>query len=306
MQKALQLYSLILASFLTIAFFASYYSDTKAPMESEKAVDSNILPQVIKPVNLNRPFDFAGEALPMDNFDVRERLDRELLLNTYQHTSTILHLKNMYKYFPMMEKVLAEHGVPDDFKYLAVAESSFRNAISSAGARGVWQFMKLIADHYGLEINEEVDERYHVEKATEAACKYLLSYKKRFGNWTLAAVAYNYGGTRMAKTIEEQGTRNYYDLYLNHETSQYLFRIVAIKEVMKNPEAFGFYLNEEDGYQPLSNYKIVEVNGSIPNLAAFAKEQGTTYRMLKVFNPWLIADKLTNKAGKTYQIKIPK
>ncbi|MFN7116182.1 MAG: lytic transglycosylase domain-containing protein [Saprospiraceae bacterium] len=306
MHKLLQHYTLVLASFLTIVFFASYYSQPTENVDSQSKEDNSILPQVIKPVNLNRPFDFAGETLPMNNFDVRERLDRELLLNTYQHTSTILHLKNMYKYFPMMEKVLAEHGVPDDFKYLAVAESSFRNAISSAGARGVWQFMKLIADHYGLEMNDEVDERYHVEKATEAACKYLKSYKERFGNWTLAAVAYNYGGTRLAKDIREQGTNNYFDLYLNHETSQYLFRIVAIKEVMKNPEAFGFYLTEEDGYKPLSNYRIVEVNGSIPNLAAFAKEQGTTYRMLKVFNPWLISDKLTNSAKKTYQIKIPK
>lgn len=306
MQKLLQYYTLGLASFLTIVFFASYYSIPTEAIDSQAKGDSSIVPQVIKPVNLDRPFDFSGEALPMDNFDVRERLDRELLSNTYQHTSTILHLKNTYKYFPMMEKVLKDNGVPDDFKYLAVAESSFRNAVSSAGARGVWQFMRLIADHYKLEINEEVDERYNVEKATEAACKYLLSYKKRFGSWTLAAVAYNYGGTRLAKDIEAQGTNNYFDLYLNPETSQYLFRIVAIKEVMKTPEAFGFYLTEEDGYKPLSNFKTVEVSSAIPNLAAFAKEQGTTYRLLKVFNPWLIADKLTNSGKKTYQIKIPK
>lgn len=264
------------------------------------------MPQVIKPVDLNRPFDFAGEALPMENFDVRERLDRELLTNTYQHTSTLLHIKNMYKYFPLMEKVLAENGVPDDFKYLAVAESSFRNAVSSAGARGIWQFMRLIADHYNLEMTDEVDERYHVEKATAAACKYLLSYKKRFGTWTLAAVAYNYGGTRLARDINEQGTRNFYDMYLNKETSQYLFRIMGIKEVMKNPEAFGFYLTEADGYKPMSEFKIVEVSEPIPNLAAFAVQQGTTYRMLKVFNPWLIADKLSNVSRKTYAIKIPK
>lgn len=306
MQKALQYYTLALASFLTIALFTSYYAKPEKSAKNEKEVNNNVLPQIIKPVNLNRPFDFAGEALPMDNFDVRERLDRELLSNTYQHTTTILHLKNMYKYFPMMEKVLKENGVPDDFKYMAVAESSFRNAVSNAGARGVWQFMKLIADYYNLEMNNEVDERYNVEKATEAACKYLKSYKERFGTWTLAAVAYNYGGTRLAKDIKDQGTNNYYDLYLNAETSQYLFRIVAIKEVMKNPEAFGFYLTEEDGYKPLSNYKTVEVSESIPNLAAFAKEQGTTYRMLKVFNPWLIADQLSNPKKKTYQIKIPK
>lgn len=306
MKKVLQNYSLLLASFLTIIFFASYYSQPLQSTDNQENGADAVLPQVIKPVNLNRPFDFAEEAVPMDNFDVRERLDRELLSNTYQHTTTILHIKNMYKYFPMMEKVLKENGVPDDFKYLAVAESSFRNAISSAGARGIWQFMTNTGEYYGLEINAEVDERFHVEKATKAACDYLLGYKKRFGTWTLAAAAYNYGGTRLAKDIKEQGTRNYYDMYLNKETSQYLFRIIAIKEVMKNPEAFGFYLNEEDGYKPMSDFKIVEVSDAIPNLAAFAVQQGTTYRMLKVFNPWLIADKLTNSAKKTYQIKIPK
>ncbi len=306
MKKVLQNYTLLLASFLTIIFFASYYSMPKEPTKAAFATENGILPQVIKPVDLNRPFDFAEEAVPMENFDVRERLDRELLSNTYQHTTTILHIKNTYKYFPMMEKVLMENGVPDDFKYLAVAESSFRNAISSAGARGIWQFMKNTGEYYGLEINAEVDERFHVEKATAAACKYLLGYKKRFGTWTLAAAAYNYGGTRLAKDITAQGTRNYYDMYLNKETSQYLFRIIAIKEVMKNPEAFGFYLEEADGYKPMSAFKIVEVSEAIPNLAAFAVQQGTTYRMLKVFNPWLIADKLTNSSKKIYQIKIPK
>ncbi len=306
MQKAVQFYTLALASFLTIIFFASYYSySSKSENADSQAEDSKSLPQIIRPVNLDRPFDFAGEALPMDNFDVRERLDRELLINTYLHSATLLHIKSTYKYFPAMEKILAENGLPDDFKYLAVAESSLRNAVSSAGAKGIWQFMKNTAEYYGLEINDEVDERYHVEKATEAACKYLLDYKKRFGNWTLAAAAYNVGGTKLSSELKTQRTENYYDLNLNDETSRYIFRLVAIKEILKNPNAFGFYLDEADGYPPMSDYKIVEVSGSIENLGDFAVEQGTTYRMLKVFNPWLLTSRLSNRARKTYQIKIP-
>ena len=241
----------------------------------------------------------------MDNFDVRERLDRELLVNTYLHATTLLHIKNTYKYFPLIEKILSTNGLPDDFKYLAVAESSLRNAVSPAGARGIWQFMKNTGEYYGLEINEEVDERYHIEKATEAACKYLSDYKKQFGNWTLAAAAYNMGGPRLKKEMQLQRANNYYDLNLNDETSRYVFRVVAIKEVLQNPDAFGFYLEPNEGYPPLSNYKTVEVKEAIENLGDFALQHGTTYRMLKVYNPWLISSKLSNKTRKTYEIKIP-
>ncbi len=309
MQKALQLYTLLLASFLTVLFFASYYfttESTAAAATIQEIPSSGNLPQVIRPVNINRPFDFAGESVPMHNFDVRERLDRELLINTYWHATTLLHIKSAYKYFPMMEKVLADNNMPDDFKYLAVAESSLRNAVSPAGAKGVWQFVKGTAEYYGLEINDEVDERYHIEKATEAACKYLSDYKKQFGNWTLAAAAYNMGGPRLKREMEAQRAKNYYDLNLNEETSRYVFRLIAIKEIMKNPRDFGFYLEEDDGYAPLGDYKMVEVNTPIESLYDFATSHGITYRMLKVYNPWLISTKLTNKARKTYQIKIPK
>ncbi len=307
MQKALQVYTLLLASFLTIIFFASYYSDAAVKETPHTTLGENTaLAQVIKPIDLDRPFDFAGEALPMDNFDVRERLDRELLINTYWHSTTMLHLKNMYKYFPVFEKILAANDVPDDFKYLAVAESSLRNAVSPAGAKGIWQFVKGTGAYYGLEISEEVDERYHTEKATEAACKYIKDYKKKFGSWTLAAAAYNMGGPRLSKELINQHANNYYDLNLNEETSRYVFRLVATKEVMSNPSEFGFYLEEKDGYPPLSDYEIVEVSTSIESLADFAAKHQISYRMLKVYNPWLISTKLTNKAGKTYQIKIPK
>ena len=306
MQKTLQLYTLALASFLTILFFASYYSNTETPEKPlASQPNSGKLPQTIRPVSLDKPFDFANEKLPMDNFDVRERLDRELLVNTYLHATTLLHIKNTYKYFPLIEKILSTNGLPDDFKYLAVAESSLRNAVSPAGARGIWQFMKNTGEYYGLEINEEVDERYHIEKATEAACKYLSDYKKQFGNWTLAAAAYNMGGPRLKKEMQLQRANNYYDLNLNDETSRYVFRVVAIKEVLQNPDAFGFYLEPNEGYPPLSNYKTVEVKEAIENLGDFALQHGTTYRMLKVYNPWLISSKLSNKTRKTYEIKIP-
>jgi hypothetical protein len=303
MQKAVQYYTLALASFLTITFFASYYSGTtekpEHPLEDK-------LPQVIQPVSLDQSFDFAGEALPMDNFDVRERLDRELLTNTYWHSTTLQHIKNTYKYFPIIEKILAENDMPEDFKYLAVAESSLRNATSPAGARGIWQFMKNTGAFYGLEINSEVDERYHLEKATQAACKYLKDYYEQFGSWTLSAAAYNMGGPRLKKEMEVQRADNFYDLNLNQETNRYIFRLVAIKEILKTPEKFGFYLEAGDGYKPLTDYKIVKVSSSIPNLGDFAKEYGITYRMLKVYNPWLRTSKLTNRSGKTYEIKIPK
>ncbi|MDX1941370.1 MAG: lytic transglycosylase domain-containing protein [Saprospiraceae bacterium] len=306
MQKAVQIYTLILASFLTIIFFASYYSaDANSKATNSGSEKSNSLPQDIRPVDLDRPFDFAGEKLPMDNFDVRERLDRELLINTYLHATTLLHIKSAYKYFSVIEKILAENDMPDDFKYMAVAESSLRNAVSSAGAKGIWQFVSNTGEYYGLEINEEVDERYHIEKATEAACKYLKDYKKQFGNWTLSAAAYNMGGPRLKRDMEAQRADNYYDLNLNDETSRYVFRLVAIKEVLKNPSLFGFNVDESEGYSPMSDFKVVEVNGPIASLGDFAIENGTTYRMLKVYNPWLISSKLTNKAKKTYQIKIP-
>jgi len=305
MQKSITIYSITVAVFLSAALFLSLNSsDAIEPNAAEK--DKKImLPQVIRSIDLNRPFDLAGEFLPMDNFDVVERLDREIISNAYMHGSTLLNIKSAYRYFPLFESVLAAYGVPDDFKYIAVAESNLRHATSPAGAKGIWQFMPVTARGYGLEISDDVDERLHVEKSTEAACKLLLDYKKRFGNWTLAAAAYNMGETRIAKELAAQKATNFYDLNLNAETSRYVFRIVAIKEIMDNPEVYGYYQEEFDNYQPLEDYTVVEVNTSLSSLADFAIEHGTTYRMLKLYNPWLITSKLQNKSGKVYKIKIP-
>ncbi len=299
--KAIQYYTLALAVFFTLAVFSSYSGIDPSEEDNETIV----LPQLVKPIDLNRSFDFAEELLPMKNPDVRQRLDKELLRNAYWHSSTILNIKNAHKYFPLIENILAKNGVPDDFKFLSVAESSLSNATSPAGAKGFWQFMKPTGQAYGLEINAEVDERYHLEKATQAACEYIKVDKKRFGSWTLAAAAYNMGGTRLAKEIKSQKMQDYYDLNLNQETSQYLFRLVAIKEILKNPRAFGFIIEEEDFYLPMDDFITVEIKTSIENLGDFANKHGISYRMLKVYNPWLLTYKLTNPKRKTYQIKLP-
>ncbi len=313
MQKILYFYSIAVTLLLAGVLFFAYSGadgnrqEGRSSLKSwvENGYSSKDLPQAIYPVALDRPFDFAGEALPLDNFDVRERLDREITVNSYTHGTTLLNIKSMYRYFPMFERVLKEHGIPDDFKYAAVAESNLRNAVSPAGARGIWQIMAPTGQQYGLEINEEVDERYHPEKATQAACKLLKDYYKQFGNWTLTAAAYNIGGSRLSREVGAQKAANFYDLHLNEETSRYVFRLVAIKEILANPRAFGFVLEDQDGYPPLDKYKIVEIDSAIPSLAEFAQKYGISYRMLKLYNPWLISTKLTNKAGKAYQIRVP-
>lgn len=277
----------------------------KIPPSNYRLINEDGLAQIVQLPELKDRYDFAGEPLPMDNFDVRERLERELVVNSYYHSGTSLNLRKTVRYFPVIEKILAEKGLPEDLKYLAVAESNLSNATSPAGAKGFWQFMKPSAAQFGLQVNSEVDERFHLEKATEAACTYFLQLKKRFGTWTDAAAAYNVGPTRFAREKGLQKMDSYYDLNLNEETGRYLFRIVGIKEVLSNPKSFGFYFGAEEGFPPLDDYKIVEVNNSIPSIGDFAKEHGTTYRMIKVYNPWLISHKLTNSAGKTYQIKVP-
>ncbi len=306
MIKSISLYTLVLAAFLTLAIFSSSTKQDSVEQTATPRIEEGKLPQMIRTIDLNRTFDFAGEAVPMENFDARERLDRELLRNAYWHSNTVLNLKKSGRYFPIIEKILAENGLPDDFKYLAVAESDLSNAVSPAGAKGFWQFMKGTAGDYGLTVNSEVDERYHLEKATAAACRYLKRYKERFGSWTLSAAAYNMGASRLSREKKAQRANTYYDLNLNQETSRYVFRLIAIKEILRNPSAFGFEIDAADLYQPLDSYSTVEVNGAVPNWGDFAQKYGISYRMLKIYNPWLISTKLTNKAKKKYLIKIPK
>lgn len=248
--------------------------------------------------------DFAGEETPLHIADVKERMDRELVVNEFMHGSTILILKRANKAFPIIEPILAKYNVPDDFKYLAVIESSLTNAVSSAGARGVWQFMPLTAKEKGLEVSETVDERYHLEKSTEAACKYLISAKEKFGSWTLAAASYNGGMSGLQTQIDFQGVNNYYDLLLNDETSRYVFRILALKEIMKNPAKYNFVIPQDELYKKIPTKKII-LDSSVSNLAAFSKLQGINYKILKYYNPWLRDKKLDNPTKKTYEIEIP-
>ena len=288
------------------AYTKGDHSSSASPTESVKELADGTLPQVVKAIDLGQEFSFAGESLPMDNFDVRERLDRELLRNAYYHSNTVLHLKRIQRHFPVIEEILEEEGVPEDFKYLAIAESDLTNAISPAGAKGFWQFLKGTAGDYGLEVNSEVDERFHLEKATRAACKMIKKLYTRFDSWALAAAAYNMGPTRLSSEMETQRMQSYYDLNLNQETSRYVFRIVAIKAIVESPESYGFQIDDVSRYNPLTSYNTITVSESIPNLGDFALKYGTTYRMIKVFNPWLLKSSLRNAANKSYEIRIPK
>lgn len=256
------------------------------------------------PVGYNLKMDFAGEEVPTFMADVQERLDKEMITNMNYHTNTTLVIKRANKVFPIIEPILKKYGVPDDFKYLAVIESSLVNAVSPAGARGVWQFMPATAKEKGMEVSDEVDERYHLEKSTEAACKYLLVAKEKFGSWTLAAASYNGGMNGISKKMEEQEVADYYDLLLTEETSRYVFRILALKEIMSKSEKYGFNIPNEALYYNIPTKKIV-IDSSITDLAKFAKTQGVNYKILKIHNPWLRDKKLTVTTGKKYEIEIP-
>lgn len=248
--------------------------------------------------------DFANEKAPLQIADVRERFDRELLVNANLHSSTILIMKRANRAFPIIEPILKQYGVPDDFKYLAVIESALMNAVSPSGAKGIWQFMPETAKEKGMEVNDIVDERYHLKKSTEAACKYLLVAKEKFGSWTLAAASYNGGMTGVNTKITEQKVTDYYDLLLTEETSRYVFRILALKEIMKNPTLYGFDVAKHEMYENIPT-KTIEVDSSISDLATFAKTQGINYKILKIHNPWLRDKKLTNLTKKKYQLEIP-
>lgn len=256
------------------------------------------------PMGYNLQMDFAGEEVPTYMADVQERLDKEMITNMNYHTNTTLVIKRANKVFPVIEPILAKYGIPDDFKYLAVIESSLVNAVSPAGARGVWQFMPLTAKEKGMEVSDQVDERYHLVKATEAACKYFLSAKEKFGSWTLVAASYNGGIGGIKSKMVEQQVDSYYDLLLTEETSRYVFRILALKEIMKNADNYGFSIPKEALYYPIATKKIV-VDSSLTNLAQFAKSQGVNYKILKLHNPWLRDKMLLNTTGKKYEIEIP-
>lgn len=272
---------------------------TDERMEEKRMDDYNIyaLPMPEK-------LSFAGERVPLEIPDVHERMDRELLVNTYWQSNTLLLIKRAAKYFPVIEPILREEGVPEDFKYLAVIESSLTQAVSPAGAKGIWQFMEGTAEDLGLEVNDNVDERYNVELSTRAAAKYLKQSKEKFGSWTLAAAAYNAGNTGVDRQLERQEVADYYDLLLGEETGRYVFRIIALKEIMNNPKKYGFNYRVKDLYYPIPSRKV-EVDSAVSDFPAFAEKFGINYKILKIHNPWLRETTLNNSSGKKYFIEIP-
>ena len=247
---------------------------------------------------------FCGEEVPLYLFYVRERLERELLVNTYRHSTTILQLKRTTRWFPIMEPIMEQYGLPEDFKYLAMIESELTNAVSPSKATGFWQFLESTGKEYGMEINKQVDMRYDVERETVAACKYLKESYRKFGSWISAAAAFNCGNGRISRTMNEQRVDSYFDMLLPEETQRYVYRILALKLITENPEKYGFQIGDNGWYRPYET-KTVTVTESIPDLVQFAYEQGTNYKMLKYFNPWLRSNSLTISAGNSYEIKIP-
>lgn len=247
---------------------------------------------------------FAGEKVPLENRDVYERFEREIIVNTYWHSATLLYIKRAKRWLPVIEPILKRNGIPDDFKYISIIESGLDNVTSPAKAVGFWQFLKETGKKYGLEINKEVDERYDVEKATEAACKYFWDAYLEFGTWTLAAASYNMGINGARKQIKRQKSKNYYNLVLNIETARYIFRALALKEIMNNPKKYGFDISEDELYQPLE-YKKITIRKPVKDFADFAKAHGINYKTLKLYNPWLRTNYLKNIKHKSYVIKLP-
>jgi hypothetical protein len=289
-----------LLSLSALFIFAVQDAPSDENLEKKIINDYNVYALSV-PENLN----FAGEPMPLNDPDVLERMDRELLVNTYWQSNALLMFKRANKYFPVIEPILKKHGIPDDFKYLAVIESGLTNAVSPAGARGVWQIMKTTGREYGLEVNDNVDERYNLELATEVACDYLKKAKDKLGSWTLAAASYNAGMAGVANRLKDQNVTDYYDLLLGEETGRYMFRIVALKEILNHPDKYGFNFRYKDLYKSIPTYKV-SVDTAVTDFVKFSEQFGINYKILKLHNPWLREPHLNNNSRKEYFIEIPK
>jgi membrane-bound lytic murein transglycosylase D len=285
-------------SIFSIAMGFKGFSNTPGTIATADTIIIN------KSFKLPAEVSFAGEKMPLNNFDTRESLERELLTSAYRHSSTFLIIKRANRYLPVIEKILKENGIPDDFKYLVAAESEYSNMVSPAGATGFWQIMQETGREEGMEINNEVDERYSIEKSTRFACDYFKKSFEKYGNWTLAAASYNGGRSAIDEQIAIQHQYNYYDLLLTEETARYIFRAVAYKLVISNPENFGFRISKNDLYPELKYYEV-KVDTSVTSFSDFAGHFGTNYKLLKTLNPWLRKPYLTAKQNKVYLIKIP-
>ena len=294
---------LLFSILLIVLLFAGIHFFSGSTVPEVKSTEPEAF--LYEAVELPQALSFAGEKVPLEYFDVKESLDREMLVNSYFHSQTLRYIKLAPRFFSIIEPILEGDSIPDDFKYLALAESGFDpRAVSPAGAVGFWQFMKGTARDYKLEVSAEVDERYHIEKSTRAACAYLHDSYKKYGSWTMVAATYNAGRNHLSRQIERQKETDYYDLLLGEETSRYVFRILALKLIMENPEEYGFKVSDEELY-PLWNTKTTTVKSKVASFADFAKTHGTNYKILKMLNPWLREAYLTNASGKTYEIKLP-
>jgi len=301
-QKIILLLSLIIIAFLSFNFLnPKENTDNIVDIIHQKEFNS-----FFRSYTLVTPdsIEFAGEYAPLFAEDIWERYDKEIHKNVYWQSNTLFYFKRANKYFPLIEEILAKNNIPNDFKYLAIIESGLENVVSPAGASGFWQFMKGTAKDYGMEVNSEVDERYNLEKSTEAACVYLQKAYNKFGSWTMAAASYNVGMNGLSRRATEQSTNNYYDLYLPTETSRYVFRLLAIKEIFENKSKYGFILRKQDLYKEIETVHIL-LNKSNVDLVSYSDSLGINYKILKQFNPWLRDKKLTNKSEKTYTITIP-
>ncbi len=296
-------YCLSLAAFGTVALFTSY-GTSSLPVPAAKIPENVRTFQTVRAIKMPSSLDFCGEPVPLDNFDARERFDRELHDNAYKYGSLLMVLKLSNRIFPIIEPILAEQGVPQDFKYLAVAESALRDATSPAGAKGIWQFMPATAREYGLTVNDEIDERFNLEKVTVAACRYLKNANSRYNNWTLTAASYNAGMGGVSNNMTGQSGHSYYDISMTEETNRYVFRILAFKEIMHDPAAYGFFLDSDDQYNQIES-SLAEVTGAV-NWGNFAAQYGTSFRVLKALNPWIMSNSFSNSAHKSYLVKIPK
>lgn len=283
---------------LSCSQIESNTENTKCKTKKVQEIKQFQLPQLPNSV------DFCGIDFPLDNFDVRERLDKEIIVNAYYHSSTIQGLKRANRYFPQIEEALKENGIPDDFKYLCLIESGLTQSTSPAGAKGFWQFMPTTAEEFGLKVNNQIDERLDITKSTAAACQYLKNAQSKFGDWMLTAASYNRGVGGIENALKEQQVDRYFDLYLTNETSRYVFRILAMKLIFENPEMYGFSQEEIELYEPIPTNKI-NVTSSISNLKSWAKSKGTNYKMVKILNPWILGDNLKIK-NETLIIEIPK
>ena len=263
------------------------------------------VPSLAAPPPIPRQVTFAGDTITLDRYDLRERMDRELMAFTYMHSTTMLTIKRANRYMPVIEPILQEMGVPDDLKYLAIVESNLNPlARSSAGAAGIWQFMTTTGREYGLEVNANIDERYHLEKETRAACRYLLEAYEKYGDWLTVAASYNGGQARISSSLRLQKAERGVDLWLVEETSRYMFRLLAAKLIFSDPQRYGFLLTHDQLYPPIACREVTVTTG-IDSLAIWAERQGTTYARLKDFNPWLRESSLANKSRRTYIIRIP-